>query len=346
MNKKINILLLGVAFLLASCSVNGTKSTFSNDVTTSKEELTEAKETTTKKDTETTTSTEETITTTTTTTTTETTYGEKGTVGNPYTVAEALEVIGSMEGISSDIIHVTGIVQGTPSFNSKYKSYNAYLVDKKNSKTTLEVYSGTVDSKAGQSDVKEGDVVVAYGYYTYYAKNHQPELAGDNNHAYPVFSKIERSSSGNTTNNFETLEDDGRATITTVIEFNEENMANEYNDDTCTWTKDNVSVQFDEGTQYSWTMNVPYRFYVGSYMHIRTTKAIKYIAFETNTNYPFYTQMPVKNANMQVESSELTYLLAKKGANYIKIHNSNNGEVKNVYVKQVRITKMTIVTYE
>ena len=331
MKKKLSFLAIVFLFSLASCGTENKES--SSIETTSTLEETTTFETTTFE----TTTTKEIPTTTAT--------GEKGTITNPYTVAEALEIIGTNSTISTEKIYVTGIVESKPYYNDKYSSYSSYLIDKDGGKT-IQVYSGTIDRNAGKREIKEGDTVVACGYYMYFAKNNQPELAGDSSHEYPVYVKVERNTSTTPqTNTYETKEDNGKETITTTIEFNEANMALEYDNDSMTWKKDNITLQFDEGTQYSWKMNVPYRFYVGTYMHIRSTSSIKYILFETENNYPFYVEMPITNGQMEVLGNS-TYIYAKTGTNYIKIHNSNKGEVKNVPVKQARITKMTVVSYK
>lgn len=338
MKKGLSLLSIAFLFSLASCSA-AAKDTISIVDTTTKTitvaETTTALETTT----------ETTIETTTTELpTTTTVIGEKGTITNPYTVSEAIEIIGTNSNISTEKIYVTGVVQSSPFYNQQYQSYSSYITD--DSGKTVQVYSGTIDINAGKSDIKEGDKVIAYGYYMYYQKNSQPELAGDKSHDYPIYVKVERNTSTTPqTNTYETKEDNGKETISTTIEFNEVNMALEYDNDYMTWKKDNITLQFDEGTQYSWTMNVPYRFYVGTYMHIRSTSSIKYILFETENNYPFYVEMPVTNGQMEVLGNS-TYIYAKTGSNYIKIHNSNKGEVKNVKVKQARITKMTVVSYK
>jgi hypothetical protein len=57
-------------------------------------------------------------------------------------------------------------------------------------------------------------------------------------------------------------------------------------------------------------------------------------------------EMPVTNGLMEVSSNTSTYIFAKTGTKKIKIHNSNKGEVSNVAVKQVRITKITVVCYK
>lgn len=331
MKKKLSFLAIVFLFSLASCGSTAKDKTSIVDSTidtSTTVETTTAIETTTEI----------------TTTVTTTVIGEKGTITNPYTVSEAIEIIGKNSTISTEKIYVKGTVDSSPFYNQQYQSYSSYITD--GSGKTVQVYSGTIDKNAGKREIKEGDIVIAYGYYMYYQKNNQPELAGDKSHDYPVYVKVERNTSTTPqTNTYETKEDNGKETITTTIEFNEANMALEYDNDYMTWKKDNITLQFDEGTQYSWTMNVPYRFYVGTYMHIRSTSSIKYILFETENNYPFYIEMPVTNGQMEVLGNS-TYIYAKTGTNYIKIHNSNNGEVKNVKVKQARITKMTVVSYK
>jgi hypothetical protein len=330
MKKKLCVLLSIGLFALAGC---GSNTTTENTIET---ETKEVLETTTKEALESTTTTK--------VEPTKTVYGEKGTIGNPYSVSEALEIIGTSASFSNEKIYVTGIVSEKPYYDEKHKSYSAYLIDS-DSYGNIQIYSGTIDKNAGKREIKEGDTVIAYGYYTYYQKKNQPELSGDSSHDYPTYVKIERTNTV-VTPTYETKEDNGRETISTTIEFTEANMALEYNNDTTTWVKDNITIQFDEGTQYSWKMNVPYRFYVGSYMHISSTTQIKYILFETNSNYPFYIEMPVTNGLMEVSSNTSTYIFAKTGTKKIKIHNSNKGEVSNVAVKQVRITKITVVCYK
>ncbi len=273
----------------------------------------------------------------------------KGTLANPYSIAEAIEVIGTNSSISSTQIYIKGYVNSSPYYNSKYSSYSSYLIDE-NGTSTVQVYSGTIDSKAGYSDVKEGDLVIAGGYYMYYTKNSQPELGGDSSHSYPVYYNIVRSGASTTT--YETLDDNGKETITTKIEFTEDNlktMAGYDDSSKFKWTSGIVSMEYDEGTQYScdFTKVNPLRFYVGTYLHFRVSSGtIKYISFETDSNYPFTIEMPVTYGQMEVSSNTLTYIFAKTGTNYIKIHNSNNGETKNVLVKQARIYSMTVVSYK
>ena len=328
MTKKLCILLGLGLFALAGC---GTMNT-----TMEETPITETLETTTKEALESTTTTK--------VEPTKTVYGKKGTIGNPYSVREALKIIGTNTSFSNEKIYVMGIVSEKPYYDEKHKSYSAYLIDS-DSYGNIQIYSGTIDKNAGKREIKEGDTVIAYGYYTYYQKKNQPELSGDSSHDYPTYVKIERTNTV-VSPTYETKEDNGRETISTTIEFTEANMALEYNIDTTTWVKDNITIQFDEGTQYSWKMNVPYRFYVGSYMNISSTTQIKYVLFETNSNYPFYMEMPVTNGIMEVSSNTSTYIFAKTGTKKIKIHNSNKGEVSNVAVKQVRITKITVVCYK
>ena len=279
--------------------------------------------------------------------------GEKGTLTNPYTIAEAIQVIGKNTAYSSKQIYIKGIVREKPYFNDKYKSYSAYLVDQ-NGTDSVQVYSGTIDANAGQSDIKEGDTVIAGGYYCYYEKNAQPELAGDSksNVAYPIYYKIIRS--GITVEDtYETLDDNGKETVTTKIEFtaaNKETMSapSEKNPEHITWTSGIVTMEYDPGSQYSFEEYTdPFRFYVGTYLHIRVSSGkIKYLQFDTDTNYPFTGDEPVTNGKTQVESATKTYIFAKVSTNYIKIHNSNKGQVKNVLIKQKRFYSLTVVSYK
>lgn len=122
------------------------------------------------------------------TTTTAEVLGQKGTLENPYSIAEALEIIGTSTNFSTEKIYITGIVSSEPYYNKKYNSYSVYLKDPDGSKT-VEVYSATLDSSvSGVPNV--GDTVVSGGYYTYYEKNKQPELAGSKTVEYPIIYKI------------------------------------------------------------------------------------------------------------------------------------------------------------
>lgn len=320
MKKKLFLLLI-TSFLLAGCSSVNQESTIrKTKETTTTIEATSSKEETT------------------------TSY-QKGTINNPYTVAEALDIIGRTTTISDTMIYVTGIVSEKPYFNSSRNSYSSYIIDS-NGSNTIQIYSGTIDSSSKTKSISEGDIVVAGGYYMFYAKNNQPELCGDDTHTYPIYYSIQKGESVPVS--YETKEDNGKETISTEIEFSEENLVNEFDEDTLTWTKGIASVTFDEGTQYSFEVRTnPYRFYVGTYLHIKVSSgSIKYVIFETDNNYPMNTNMPVTSGEMSVETNKKTYIFAQKGTRYIKIHNSNKGEVKNVLVKQARIYKMTIVSYK
>ena len=271
----------------------------------------------------------------------------KGTLENPYTIKEALEVIGKNTSFSSTKIYITGTVSGNPYHNTTYNSYSAYLKGE-GTNSTVQVYSGTIDSKAGYKDVKDGDIVVAGGYYLYYSKNSQPELAGDSTHEYPVYYSIVRQEI-----EYETLEDDGRETVTTIITFTEENAATQRTTNDrgqYVWKSGIVSMECDDGSQYStdWTRVNPFRFYVGTYLHFRVSSGqIKYIKFDTDQNYPFQGSEPITNGKVTVESKTLSYVFAKKsGTNYIKIHKSVNGQVSNVEVKQIRMYSITVVSYK
>ena len=279
--------------------------------------------------------------------------GEKGTLANPYSIAEAIAIIGKNTAYSTNEIFIKGIVREKPYFNNKYNSYSAYLVDE-NGTASVQVYSGTVDANAGYSDVQEGDTVIAGGRYCYYEKNSQPELAGDNNSnvAYPVYYKIIRSGTA-VQETYESLEDDGRETVTTKIEFtaaNAETMSgySETNPKNIAWKSGIVTMEYDPGSQYSFEQYTdPFRFYVGTYLHFRVSSGkIKYIQFDTNSNYPFTADEPVTNGKTQVESSTKTYVFAKTNTNYIKIHNSNKGQVKDVLIKQKRFYSLTVVSYK
>lgn len=176
MKKKLCILLGLGLFALAGCGGN---TTTENTIET---ETKKVLETTTKEALESTTTKLE---------PTKTVYGKKGTIGNPYSVREALEIIGTNTSISNEKIYVMGIVSEKPYYDEKHKSYSAYLIDS-DSYGNIQIYSGTIDSNAGKREIKEGDTVIAYGYYTYYQKKNQPELSGDSSHDYPVYVSIER----------------------------------------------------------------------------------------------------------------------------------------------------------
>ena len=279
--------------------------------------------------------------------------GEKGTLTNPYTIAEAIAIIGKTTTYSSKQIYIKGIVREKPYYNEKYQSYSAYLVDQGGT-ASVQVYSGTIDANAGQKDIKEGDTVIAGGYYCYYEKNSQPELAGDtkSNVAYPIYYSIVRSGVV-IEDTFETLEDDGRETVTTTLEFtaaNAETMAgtSETNPKNIAWKCGIVTMEYDPGSQYSFELHTdPFRFYVGTYLHIRvSTGKIKYLQFDTNSNYPFTGDEPVTYGKTDVQSTTKTYIFAKTDTNYIKIHNSNKGQVKDVPIKQKRFQKLTVVSYK
>ena len=278
--------------------------------------------------------------------------GERGTLTNPYSIAEALQIIGTNTSFSTKMIYIKGIVREKPYYNDKYKSYSSYLIDDTGSTDNVQVYSGTIDANAGYSDIKEGDTVVAGGYYTYFQKNSQPELAGNSDGVtYPIYYQIIRGGASVPTT-YETKEDNGKETVTTTIEFTEDNAKtmsgiNDKNGNYL-WTNGIVSMEYDAGTQYSFTQYTdPFRFYVGTYLHIRVSSGkIKYLQFNTNNNYPFTGDEPVTNGKTEVESDAKTYVFAKTGTNYIKIHNSNKGEVKNVLIKQKRFYSLTVVSYK
>ena len=283
------------------------------------------------------------------------TSGEKGTLTNPYTIAEAIEVIGKVTTFSDKMIYIKGIVSEKPYHNDKYNSYSAYLIDQGGS-DTVQVYSGTVDANAGQKDVQAGDAVIAGGYYCFFEKNSQPELGGDNASKipYPVYYKIVRGNGAAVPEAYESLEDNGKETVTTKIEFTEDNaetmstQGSAKNPESFVWTSGIVTMEYDPGTQYSFEQYTdPFRFYVGTYLHIRVSSGkIKYLQFATNSGYPFTGDEPVTNGQTKVESNTSTYIFAKTGTNYIKIHNSNKGEVKNVPIKQKRFYSLTVVSYK
>lgn len=277
--------------------------------------------------------------------------GPKGTLTNPYTIAEAIAIIGKNTSYSTETIYIKGIVSEKPYFNQKYSSYSAYLVDQGGTES-VQVYSGTIDANAGQNDIQQGDTVIAGGHYTYYEKNGQPELAGSGSVSYPVYYKIIRSGVV-IEETYESLEDNDKETVTTKIDFtaaNAETMSgpSANNPEHITWTSGIVTMEYDPGTQYSFQQYTdPFRFYVGTYLHIRvSTGKIKYVQFDTDQNYPFTADEPVTNGKTQVESETKTYVLAKTNTNYIKIHNSNKGQVKDVLIKQKRFYSMTVVSYK
>ena len=276
----------------------------------------------------------------------------KGTLENPYSIKEALAVIGTNTNISSTKIYITGTVSGNPYHNTTYNSYSAYLMGD-GASSTVQVYSGTIDANAGQKDVKDGDVVVAGGYYMYYSKNSQAELAGDSSHDYPIYYSIVRGSGGGSTTEYETLEDNGRETVETTIAFtsaNAETMRTTNDRGNYMWKNGIVTMECDNGSQYStdWTRVDPFRFYVGTYLHFRVSSGqIKYIKFVTDQNYPFQGSEPITNGKVTVQSNTLSYVFAKKGGtNYIKIHKSVNGQVSNVAVKQIRMYSLIVVSYK
>ena len=272
---------------------------------------------------------------------------ELGTLNNPYTVEQALAVIGTNTSLSTNEIFVKGIVNANPSFNSTYNSFSVYLVDKFGDSKNVQVYSATIDANAGYTDLQRGDTIVAGGHYMYYSQKSQPELAGSKDYGYPVIYKIERT--GDPTS-YEDETDNGKATESVTFIFNEseKNYETSWADDDLVMQLGKVKIVNDPGSQYSFSPdnNYPYRFYVGTYFHISVSSGtLKYLIFETEQYYPFYKEMPLTNAKMVIESNTKTKIFAEVGYSKIKIHNSNYGQTKDVYVKQVRIKKITAIYY-
>lgn len=277
----------------------------------------------------------------------------KGTsVDNPYSIKEALEVIGKNTSFSKEEIFIKGIVTGTPYLNTTYNSYSVYLVDIVGDKSNVQVYSATVDSKAGYKTVLEGDTIIAGGHYTYYSSKSQPELAGSQSVPYPVIYKITRGEVDYS--KYESEEENDRATESVTIDFSEDS-----HDETGTWetigknscyviTKGAVKIVNDPGSQYSFSPegNYPYRFYVGTYLHMSVTSGkIKYVTFNTVPYYPFNEAMPITDGRFEINGN-ITKTFAKIGADKIKIHNSYYGQTKDVPVKQVRWTSLTVTYYK
>lgn len=274
-----------------------------------------------------------------------------GTKEDPYTIKEALEVIGKETSFSKEEIFIKGIVTGTPYLNTTYHSYSVYLVDEVGDKQNVQVYSATIDDKAGYDAVLEGDTIIAGGHYTYYASKNQPELAGSQDVPYPVIYKIERGKPDYS--QYESEEENERETASVTIDFTEDN-----HDEAANWetigknscyviTKGVVKIVNDPGSQYSFSPDghYPYRFYVGTYLHMSVTSGkIKYVTFNTVNNYPFKESMPITNGRYEINGN-VTKTFAKIGADTIKIHNSYYGQTKDVPVKQVRWTSLTVTYY-
>lgn len=266
---------------------------------------------------------------------------EKGTLENPYTIKEAIELIGTNSSLSSEEIYVKGVVSGTPKYKSNYKSYDAYLKDASGGKSLL-VYSGTIDKNAGQNNLLEGDIVIASGHYMLY--NSTPELAGSSDYGYPIYHSISRVSE-----DYENYEDDDK-TLKTEIIFDEDNQATlaAYEGKNYVWKNDIFRFENDPGSQYSFAPENyvnPYRFYVGTYLHLRMIKGkFKYLLFETQQYYNFRGDEAITSGRVIVGTNK-SYVVSKKGANYIKIHNSVYGATQDVAVKQIRIYKVTVAYY-
>ena len=276
--------------------------------------------------------------------------GEKGTLGNPYTIAEALTIIGTESTFSTNEIYIKGKVEGKPYYNTKYSSYSVYLVDDAGGKT-VQVYSATLANGLSVSSINEGDLIVAGGHYTYFQKNSQPELAGDNasKTPYPVIYSINGVSANPSADdaNYETIDDDGRATETVTLEFNEESK-NAYatvEGFSWFWRKDNFVFENSAG-QYRINEVItylPYRFYVQSIVYCSVkTGTIKYLEFETDQNYPFYGDEEVTNCKVEVVSKTLTRVYAKKGYSKVRLRNEN--AIKNK--KQIRVKSIKVVYYK
>lgn len=271
---------------------------------------------------------------------------EKGTLDNPYTVAEALEVIGTNTSYSTNKIYVKGIVDGKPYFNTKYSSYSVYLIDQAGGKS-VQVYSATLASGLSVSSINAGDTVVAGGYYTYYSKNSQPELAGTSDVEYPVIYKVIRGTGTQASSDYETIEDDGRQTETVTLEFNESSkeIYATVEGNSWFWRKDNFIFENSAGNErIKEVVNyLPYRFYVQSIVYCSVkTGTIKYLEFETDSNYPFYGDEQVTDCKIEVVSKSLTRIYAKKGVSKVRLRNEN--DIKNK--KQIRVKSVKVVYYK
>ena len=280
------------------------------------------------------------------------TMTHQGTLEDPYTISEALEIIGKNTDFSKEVIYIKGIVKGTPYLNTKYQSWSIYLYDDVSDKSNVQVYSATIDSKAGYNSVNEGDTIIAGGHYVYYSSKSQPELAGSESVSYPVIYKITRGETD--ISSYESEEENDRETATETIDFTEDN-----HNETSSWetigknscyviTKGAVKIVNDPGSQYSFSPegNYPYRFYVGTYLHMSVTSGkIKYVTFNTVPYYPFNEAMPITDGRFEINGN-ITKTFAKIGADKIKIHNSYYGQTKDVPVKQVRWTSLTVTYYK
>ena len=277
-----------------------------------------------------------------------TTVAEKGTLENPYNITEALAVIGTNSAFSSKKIYIKGTVEGSPYYNTTYSSYSVYLVDKAGGKS-VQVYSGTLDSKIAGTKIEQGDTVVAGGYYCYYTKNNQPELAGDKSTEYPVIYEIIKGSGSatQTSNEYETLDDDGRETASVLLEFNEETKNN------CTsvegksyfWKKDNFIFENSAGERFEAVQGYfnPYRLYVQTIVYMSVKEGtIKYLEFVTDQNYAFAGDEQVTDGKVEVVSRTLTRIYAKKGVKKIRLRNQNDIQNK----KQIRVYSVKVVYYK
>jgi len=269
---------------------------------------------------------------------------KKGTLENPYTVAEALNIIGTKTEFSTEKIYVEGIVTGKPYFNTKYNSYSVYIADSASGKT-VQVYSATLDSSLGSAKPEAGDRIVAGGYYTYYAKNSQPELGGSAAVEYPVIYKIIKGVDSSSSE-FETYEDDGRATESVMLEFTEANKEAyaTVEENSWFWRKDNFVFENSAGEdRIKEVVNyLPYRFYVQSIIYCSVKKGtIKYLEFTTDSHYGFGGDEQITNGKIEVVSNTLTRVYAKKGYNKIRIRNQN--DIKNK--KQIRVISIKVVYY-
>ena len=271
---------------------------------------------------------------------------EKGTLENPYTIKEALDVIGTNTSYSKEKIYIKGIVEGSPYFNKNYSSYSVYLVDSTGGKS-VQVYSATLDSGINTKTISNGDTIVAGGFYTYYSSKSQPELAGDtkSNVAYPVIYKI-INGSGNS-NLYETLDNDGKELKEETILFNAEYQSQyaQREDNSYFWRKGDFVFENAAGKDRieQVVTNLPYRLYVQTIVYCSVTKGkIKYLEFETDSNYPFAGDEQVEHGKVEVVSKTLTRIFAEKGVSKIRIRNQN--DIKNK--KQIRVNSVKVVYYE
>ena len=266
------------------------------------------------------------------------TPSEKGKgVDNPYTVAEAVNKCGSNP---SGEFYVKGKVSSIINFNSSYGDLTFEITD--NDKTTADEVLRAYQCKningakfTSRNELNLEVEVIIKGKLTVYVTSKYSVNEITN-------CQIMKMGTGGINMSIPDLPNNPTNTQTLTFDssFIPTSSGSNY-----VWDVDNVKFTLDQGSQWSSAYSLdPFRFYVGTYLHIEVkTGTIKTITFNTVNNYGFAGGEVVTDGVLSVGANNSIVYAKNTNIKKIKIHNSNRGDTSAK--QQVRFTSVTIEYY-